>query len=90
MKHRLILGLLLTAVYSTSYAADMENGKQLHLANCVSCHDSAIYTRENRRVTSMPKLGQQVRMCRDMLGITWFDDEVDDVILYLNTNYYHF
>lgn len=90
MKLLLILGLLTTSVLTTSYAGDAVNGNQLHQANCVRCHDGSVYTRENRRVSSLPKLGTQVRTCRDMLGITWFDDEVDDVIVYLNQTYYHF
>lgn len=71
-------------------AADIENGDSLHADNCVKCHDSSVYTRANRRVTSMPKLGAQVRMCKDNLGITWFDDEVEDVTMFLNKKYYHF
>jgi hypothetical protein len=73
-----------------AWAADMENGKQLHAENCVRCHDSSVYTRDPRRVNSLPELGKQVRFCKDNIGLTWFDDEVDDVIYYLNQKYYHF
>ena len=71
-------------------AADPENGSKLHAENCSRCHDSSVYTRENRHVQSLPRLGRQVRLCKDNLGITWFDDEVNDVIHYLNTRYYKF
>lgn len=73
-----------------AWAADMENGQQLHAENCVRCHDSSVYTRDPRRVNSLPELGKQVRFCKDNIGLTWFDDEVDDVIYYLNQKYYHF
>ncbi len=73
-----------------SYAADIENGDDLHFENCTGCHDSSTYTRENRRVQSLARLGTQVRFCKNSLGLTWFDDEVDDVIGYLNKEFYHF
>jgi hypothetical protein len=38
----------------------------------------------------LAQLGRQVRFCQNAVGATWFDDEVDDVIEYLNTSYYHF
>ena len=71
-------------------AADIDNGDDLHFANCTGCHDESVYTRDNRRVSSLPRLGTQVRFCKDSLGLTWFDDEVEDVIGYLNKTYYHF
>jgi len=74
----------------SSQAADIDNGDDLHFANCTGCHDESVYTRENRRVSSLPRLGTQVRFCKDSLGLTWFDDEVEDVIGYLNKAYYHF
>ena len=81
--------VLLLAATSTS-AANLDNGDKLHQNNCTGCHDSNVYTRSNKRVNSLPRLGTQVRFCRDNLGLTWFDDQVDDVIHYLNTSYYKF
>ncbi len=72
------------------HAADIENGDDLHFENCTGCHDSTVYTRDNRNVRSIERLGAQVRFCKDSLGLAWFDDEVDDVIEYLNRQYYHF
>lgn len=84
--------LLICAItFSTSSsAADIGNGSELHLESCTRCHDSAIYTRADRKVQNLPNLGTQIRFCKDNLGVTWFDDEVDDVIGFLNQNYYHF
>lgn len=71
-------------------AADIDNGDDLHFSNCTGCHDESVYTRDNRNVTSLERLGTQVRFCKDTLGLSWFDDEVEDVIEYLNKTYYHF
>lgn len=71
-------------------AADIENGNDLHFEHCTGCHDSSVYTREDRKVRDLAQLGRQVRFCKDTIGVTWFDDEVADVIEYLNATYYHF
>jgi hypothetical protein len=75
---------------TSTQAADLDNGDDLHFENCTGCHDSTVYTRDNRNVRDLPRLGQQVRFCKDTIGVAWFDDEVEDVIEYLNVTYYHF
>ena len=89
MKYLLAIAFALS-FSANAQAQDADNGKALHDGNCTRCHDSAVYTRPNKRVTTLPKLGKQVRFCKDNLGITWFDDEVNDVVTFLNNNYYHF
>ncbi len=73
-----------------AYAFDPANGGELVQQNCVECHGTEVYTREERRVTSRPGLTKQVRRCELALGLNWFDDEVEDVAEYLNRNYYKF
>ncbi len=71
-------------------AAIADNGAELHAANCTSCHNDAVYTRKDRRVTSMAGLKKQVQRCELSLGLKWFDEDIDDVATYLNSTYYHF
>jgi len=82
---------------SASIAANAEDGKQLHDKHCKACHvgmtggdGSLLYTRNNRRVNAMEKLENQVRRCESNLELKWFDEDVNDVVEYLNVNYYHF
>ncbi len=82
--------LLVYLMVGQSAAADIENGEDLHFENCTGCHDETVYTRENRNVQSLERLGRQVRFCKDSLELTWFDEEVNDVIEFLNQNYYRF
>lgn len=88
MKKFIALPLALLA--APAFAADIENGADLHFTNCTGCHDESVYTRADRRVQSLDKLRAQVRFCKNSLELAWFDEDVEDVVEYLNENYYHF
>jgi hypothetical protein len=83
-----LAGLLAPA--PSALAAAPPDGKQLVMDNCTRCHDDKLYTRENRRVTTMEGLTKQVTRCERSLGLKWFDDEINAVTSYLNQHYYHF
>jgi cytochrome c553 len=86
----LCLGASLACTGTLAAAADAGHGKTLVQDNCTSCHDDGVYTRKDRKVTSLAGLGKQVRRCELSLGLQWFDDDVDDVVAYLNDTYYKF
>ncbi|HDP89111.1 MAG TPA: cytochrome c [Thioalkalivibrio sp.] len=98
MKRIMTLTTLLAALASTpTLAADLERGKQLHRDNCMACHarmtggeGETLYTRNGRRVTSLPGLEAQVRRCEANLELKWFDEDIADVVHFLNQTYYHF
>ena len=88
MKRSLIFAALLT---TGSYVlADAEHGQKLHDEQCMKCHDSGVYTREDRRVADRDALVKQVKRCELNLGLQWFDTDVNDVVQYLNQSYYKF
>lgn len=88
MNRPLIFAALLAA---GSYAvADAERGQQLHDEHCMKCHDTAVYTRENRRITNQEALAKQVKRCELNLGLRWFDTDINDVTQYLNQSFYKF
>jgi cytochrome c553 len=91
--------LALGLITSAAFAADATRGAQLHNEQCMSCHASRlgfgnggndIYTRENRRVSSLPGLQKQVNRCKNNLQIVWFDEDVADVVEHLNATFYKF
>lgn len=99
MKYPFVRTLTAIALLSAAglASADADRGARLHAENCVNCHRSLVggdgsrlYTREDRRVTSLAGLEAQVRRCENNLGLTWFDDQVADVVEYLHANYYDF
>ena len=88
MKRSLIFAALLT---TGSYVlADAEHGQKLHDQQCMKCHDSGVYTREDRRVADRDALVKQVKRCELNLGLRWFDKDINDVAQYLNQSFYKF
>jgi hypothetical protein len=81
---------LLLAGAPLAQAADAERGKKLVAENCTACHDDSVYTRKQRRVNSMDDLKKQVKRCEFNLDLAWFDEDVSDVVSYLNSTYYKF
>lgn len=85
-----VLAVSMAGLAQPSLPADAGHGKALVAEHCTSCHDAAIYTRTERRVTTLEGLQKQVRRCELSLGLKWFDEDVADVVAYLNGTYYRF
>ena len=92
----LIFGLSLSFIASAQ-AADLKRGQQLLEENCIKCHasmvggdGSKIYTRADRRIDSLDALDTQVHRCKTSLGVSWPEDQIADVVAYLNHKYYKF
>ena len=61
-----------------------------HDSNCTRCHDTGVYTREDRRVRSYPQLQAQVARCDAMLETKLFPDDLAALVDYLDDSYYRF
>lgn len=101
MQKLLLKTLASLLLFSTSsymvQAGDFKNGETLHDGNCMSCHTTImngkpndIYTREDRRIESYEGLTNQVNRCESNLGIVWPENQVDDVVTFLNQSFYKF
>ena len=88
MKRSLIFAALMTT--GSHVLADAEHGQKLHDEQCMKCHDSGVYTREDRRVADRDALVKQVKRCELNLGLSWFDADINDVVQYLDQSYYKF
>ena len=91
MNKRGFLSLAFLAACSNgAFAADLDHAKTLIDANCIKCHGTEVYTRADRKVTSLPGLERQVRRCDAMLSLRLFDEDIADISAYLNHHYYKF
>jgi mono/diheme cytochrome c family protein len=90
MKTLLILAASLTIMTFNSQAADLDNWRTLHTNNCLACHTSNMYTSKTRKVHDLAALSARVKRCDFSLGTQWFDEDIADVVAYLNHDYYKF
>ena len=80
-----------TGIYSMPIqAGDAVNGKILHEAKCFGCHDTRQYTRKNRIVHTFDDLQARVEFCDASTNAGFSFDELDDVVEYLNNDFYKF
>jgi cytochrome c553 len=85
-----IISFAILAAAAGAASAGVGEGKALVDKNCFRCHGTEVYTRADRRVTSLAGLHKQVRRCELALGLTWFDDQIDSVADYLNLAFYKY
>jgi mono/diheme cytochrome c family protein len=65
-------------------------GELLYRTQCIACHDTQVHWRQNRLVTDWPSLSAQVRRWQANAGLQWTDEEIDEVVRYLNSTIYKF
>ncbi len=73
-----------------SDAQAIQHGKEIVQKDCTRCHGDEVYTRSDRRVKSLAALSKQVQRCKENVGAQLFDEDVNDVVKYLNSKYYKF
>ncbi len=84
----------ISVLFATTCAAspppDAAAGKELHDVDCLICHQTTHYTRSDRKVDSLPKLKQQVDVCQQDVGSEWDAQQLNEVVHYLDSEFYHF
>ncbi len=85
----IIIAASLVTTYSV-YAEGSGNGEQLHASKCQGCHDSSVYTRANRFIKNRDALHEQVNRCHKQVRADWTDQQINDVVNYLDSQYYKF
>lgn len=93
----LLICFSLSAHSNALLPGDAAHGKSVHEKNCAACHDrltggkgDKLYTRENRRVTSVEGLMAQIGRCNVMQSLNLTEDDLNGVTKYLNESFYQF
>ena len=90
-KFAMVVPLILSGFFTLpAHAGDAAAGKKLHDAKCMGCHDTRQYTRQNRIVHTLGDLHSRVEFCDSASGANFTPDELENVVTYLNDNFYKF
>ena len=65
-------------------------GALLYGTHCIACHSTQIHWRDHKLAADWAGLSHQVRRWQANTGLHWTDEEIDEVVRYLNTTIYHF
>jgi len=85
----LVFATAATALTALPVPAAFQAGPY-HEQHCTRCHDSGVYTRDDRRVQSFTALQAQVARCDANLGTGLFPDDLAALVDHLNRHYYRF
>jgi mono/diheme cytochrome c family protein len=81
---------MVPSAYAASLPGDVANGKRLFDANCTGCHDTGVLTRKDRFVQSLDALKEQLDSCAHMANKEFSERETQDLLKYLNDEFYQF
>lgn len=98
MRNTLRITVLVISAFLTSpgFAADeiqfgdSKKGAKLHQQHCAKCHDTKVYTRADRKITSYASLQSRVGMCASQLDIAIDFEQQQDISSYLAQQFYKF
>lgn len=79
-----------SAAMAADRSPDVANGKMLVDKKCMGCHDNRQYTRPNRIIHTYEDLRGRVEFCDSASNANFSFDDLDDVVEYLNVNFYKF
>ena len=85
-----LLILLIPIARAAALPGDIADGKRLHDANCMGCHNTDVYTRDDRVVQTLDALKEQLVGCSHMARAEFSTSETQDLLKYLNDQFYHF
>ncbi|MCX8085891.1 MAG: hypothetical protein N3C63_03205 [Rhodocyclaceae bacterium] len=77
------------AACSETPKGDPQRGAEIHKV-CLDCHGTGLYERPDRKVTSLEALRLETQRWGDYYHPALTAQEVEDVVAYLNRDFYRF
>jgi len=77
------------ALIANAAAADAERGAKLH-QDCLGCHGTELYVPPRAKVKSLSALRKEVVRWNDRMNPKFTNQEVDDLVAWLNRDFYKF
>jgi len=85
------VGIILLVSVGSACASEKYNearGQLLYSTHCIACHTTQVHWRQQKLVTNWESLVAQVRRWQYISGLSWSEDEVQDVSQHLDTLFY--
>lgn len=82
--------LMLATNAHAALPGDVAEGKRLHQAHCVECHDTGVYTRKDRKMGSVDAVRQHMQSCSHMAKLSLSSAQEQHLLKYLNEQFYRF
>ena len=83
-----LLALCLLAS-SAVQAENFERGQDLYNQHCQSCHEDLMHE-SSRKLKSLTELRKRIQAWAIHSGNHWTEEDILDVLHYLNKSFYHF
>jgi cytochrome c553 len=90
MKLHITRGMMALALVMVTNPLFADKGKTLYEKSCTKCHGTEVFTREDRGIKSLEGLKSRVKQCSMAAESKWIDAEINEVVQYLNKNFYKF
>ncbi len=88
---KLLSAVALLSLFSINISfANDNNARELLDDNCTKCHGDSVYQPANHKMQSLPQLRKQVKRCMTPGNASWFEDETEEVVQFLNKTFYNF
>jgi len=81
--------ILAALAFTPVQAQNFGRGQELYEDHCQACHEDLMHEK-NRKLKSLAELRQRVQAWATHTGNPWTQEEVEDVLYYLNKSFYQF
>ena len=88
----LVFFTLCTALWwpITSHGANPGRGRALYENHCLECHESRVHITEKRKAKTLVQIRTAIWRWMAEKELEWTEEEVTDVLHYLNARYYKY
>ena len=82
------IGVAIAATSSVTAAVAAEPSQEAHDTYCIACHNTSVYTRENRQAADYDAVRAQVDRWQSTISLNWSAEEIDRMAVWLANRYY--
>ena len=85
-----LVASVLAADAGAQTSREPSRGELLYSTHCIGCHTTQMHWRQNKTATDWATLRSEVRRWQANNALGWSDDDITEVVRYLNDLFYRF